>query len=247
MRSLIVVTAGLSTPSSTRKLADSLSAATQAAVTSRGEAVEITTVELRDLAAELATAMTNMAAPTPQLNEVKEKLSAADGLIAVTPIFQASYTGLFKMFFDTLDPDSINGMPTIIAATAGSARYSMTLDHALRPLLTFLRAVVVPTGVFQATEDFGSQAGIDNDARIQRAAGELADLMVKTVDYVSGLRGDFPATSSATAATAATSAATDTTQLPHNAQSAATPSHARKRKTGIGVDDDFVPFSQLLD
>ena len=59
------------------------------------------------------------------------------------------------MFVDALDPDALNGMPVLIAATAGTARHSLVLDHAMRPLFTYLRAVVVPTGVFAATEDFG--------------------------------------------------------------------------------------------
>ena len=59
----------------------------------------------------------------------------------------------------------------LVAATAGTARHSLVLDHALRPLFTYLHAVVVPTGVFAATDDFGD-TGLD--ARISRAAGELA-------------------------------------------------------------------------
>ena len=53
-----------------------------------------------------------MAAETPLLDDAKKTLSAADGLIVVTPIFQGSYSGLFKMFFDSLDTESINDMPT---------------------------------------------------------------------------------------------------------------------------------------
>jgi len=62
----------------------------------------------------------------------------------------------------------------LIGATAGTARHSLVLEHALRPLLTHLHAVVVPTGVFAASEDFG-EAGLDS--RIERAAGELAALL----------------------------------------------------------------------
>ena len=89
----------------------------------------------------------------------------------MTPVFNASYSGLFKMFFDALDPDALTGTPVLIAATAGTARHSLVLDHAMRPLFAYLRAVVVPTGVFAATEDFGSPGLSD---RITRAAAELA-------------------------------------------------------------------------
>ncbi|MFD6894785.1 FMN reductase [Rhodococcus sp. NPDC060086] len=179
-RRLIVVTGGLSQPSSTRLLSDRISDAVIAAIEARGEAVDVDVVELRDLAGDLATMMTTHV-PTPELREARERVSQADGLIAVTPVFTASYSGLFKMFFDALDTDSLRGMPTIIAATAGTARHSLVLDHAMRPLFAFLNAVVVPTGIFAATEDFGGGVGSDGEGlsgRIRRAADELAALMV---------------------------------------------------------------------
>ena len=95
-------------------------------------------------------------------------------MIAVTPVFSASYSGLFKTFFDVLEHGALDGTPVLIAATAGTARHSLVLEHALRPLFAYLHAVAVPTGVFAATEDFGSP-GLSG--RIDRAAGELADVV----------------------------------------------------------------------
>lgn len=200
MRSLVVVTAGLSSPSSTRALGDALSAATASHVTARGEGVDVTVLELRELAAELAEAMTNWVTPTPALEAAQNAVAQADGLIAVSPVFQGSYSGLFKMFFDTLQPHALNGLPTLIAATGGSSRHALVLDYALRPLLNYLHATVVPTGVFQATEDFGTAEGARNEQRIERAAGELADLMVRPLDRVSGLAGPLDSTGKSEAA-----------------------------------------------
>ena len=200
MRSLVVVTAGLSSPSSTRALGDALSAATASHVTARGEGVDVTVVELRELAAELAEAMTNWVTPTPALEAAQNAVAQADGLIAVSPVFQGCYSGLFKMFFDTLQPHALNGLPTLIAATGGSSRHALVLDYALRPLLNYLHATVVPTGVFQATEDFGTAEGARNEQRIERAAGELADLMVRPLDRVSGLAGPLDSTGKSEAA-----------------------------------------------
>jgi FMN reductase len=106
-----------------------------------------------------------------------ETVTGADGVIAVTPIFSASYSGLFKTFVDVLDKDALTGTPVLIGATAGTARHSLTLEHAMRPLFAYLRAVVVPTAVFAAAEDW---AGADEPVadRVRRAAGELADLVV---------------------------------------------------------------------
>lgn len=189
MRSLVVVTAGLSTPSSTRKLADALARATEARITARGEGLENQVIELRELARELATVMTNWSADTPQLDAAKRALATADGLIAVTPVFQGSYSGLFKMFFDTLDPHALDGLPTLIAATGGSSRHALLLDYSMRPLFNYLHAVVVPAGIYQATEDYGTKYGAQTAKRIDLAAGQLADLMVAPTDRVGGLSG----------------------------------------------------------
>lgn len=186
-RQIIVISAGLSQPSSTRLLADQIAEAVRAQVGARGEEAQIEVIELRELAIELATTMTTGGIPTPRLSEVKNKISAADGLIAVTPVFSASYSGLFKMLFDVLDTDALNGMPVIIAATAGTARHSLVLDHALRPLFSYLRAVIMPTGVFAATEDFGGgEEGKDLARRIQRAASEFTAQVVAEKTGVGG-------------------------------------------------------------
>ncbi|SDS00170.1 CE1759 family FMN reductase [Corynebacterium timonense] len=179
MTTLFVVTAGLSTPSTTRQVADAIAAAVVDAAAHRAAPaeVQVRTVELRTLATDLAHATTS-GTWSQRLTEVSRQLAAADGLIAVTPVFKASYSGLFKMFFDVLDVDALVGMPTIVAATAGSTRHTLVTEHALRPLLTFMHAVVVPTSLFAATADFGGPAGADFSRRVERAAGELADLML---------------------------------------------------------------------
>jgi len=107
------------------------------------------------------------------------RVGTADGLVVVTPVFSASYSGLFKTFFDVLEDDILDGTPVLVAATGGTARHSLALDYAVRPLFTYLRASVVPTAVFAASEDFGSGGGGTSlSARIDRAAGELADLVL---------------------------------------------------------------------
>ncbi|MGW8066726.1 CE1759 family FMN reductase [Streptomyces ziwulingensis] len=168
---LVVVTAGLGVPSATRLLADRLAAA---AAGRAGAGVRV--VELRDLAVEIAHTFTN-GFPGRNLSAAFDAVAAADGLVVVTPVFSASYSGLFKSFFDALgvtDENALAGKPVLIAATGGTARHSLVLDHALRPLFAHLKAVVVPTGVYAASEDWGA-GGLDG--RIERAAGELAALM----------------------------------------------------------------------
>ncbi|MDI3387844.1 NAD(P)H-dependent oxidoreductase [Streptomyces sp. B-S-A8] len=167
---LTVVSAGLSVPSSTRLLADRLTAAVQAQA--QGP-VDVRVVEVRELAVEIAQNFTS-GFPGRALSEALDAVASADGLIVVTPVFSASYSGLFKSFFDLLDKDALGGKPVLLAATGGSARHSLVLEHALRPLFAYLRALTVPTAVYAASEDWGA-AGLDG--RIERAAGELAGLM----------------------------------------------------------------------
>ncbi|MGM1065713.1 CE1759 family FMN reductase, partial [Saccharothrix sp. Mg75] len=112
--------------------------------------------------------------PSARLRAAVADVVEADALIAVTPTFNASYSGLFKSFVDVLDPDSLAGKPVLIGATGGSERHSLVLDHALRPLFAYLKAVVLPTGVYAASSDWGAE-GLPG--RIDRAAGELADLL----------------------------------------------------------------------
>ena len=181
-RRLVVVSAGLSQPSSTRLLADRLAAATEGALREAGAEHRIDVVELRDEAQELVNHLLT-GFPSEQLQGALDTVLAADGLIVVTPTFSASYSGLFKLFFDVIEQDALAGMPVLISATGGTARHSLVLDHALRPLFTYLGASVMRTGVFAAAEDWGegsmpAESGLVG--RIERAGAELADAIASS-------------------------------------------------------------------
>ncbi len=113
------------------------------------------------------------------LRAAVDRVVTADGLIAVTPVFSSSYSGLFRTFFDVVDEEALAGLPVLVAATAGTARHSLVLEHAMRPLFAYLRAVVVPTVVFAAPEDWGrgGTATRTLSGRAERAAFELASLV----------------------------------------------------------------------
>ncbi|GAA2893447.1 oxidoreductase [Actinoplanes cyaneus] len=173
-RKLVVISAGLSQPSSTRLLADQLSAAAGRAAAQLGVTAEVQVVELRDLAHEVVDHMLTGFAPAA-LKSAQDAVAAADALIVVTPVFSASYSGLFKSFFDVLEQDALADKPVLLAATAGTARHSLVLEHALRPLFAYLHAVPVPTSVFAASDDWGANS-VEGPlrGRIERAATELA-------------------------------------------------------------------------
>ena len=173
-RTLVVVSAGLSQPSSTRLLADRLSAAAVGAAAGLGVELSVQVVELRDLAHDLMNHLLTGFPPAP-LKEALDAVEAADAMIAVTPIFNASYSGLFKSFFDVVSKEALADKPVLIAATGGTDRHSLALDHALRPLFAYLRAATVATAVFASSRDWGGDESEGQlRSRINRAARELA-------------------------------------------------------------------------
>lgn len=178
MTRVVAVHAGLGEPSSTGLLTTRLVEAVGAELAAKNggdqRAAEVEVIALRDLALDIARSLTS-GFPSGAVREAIAAVEEADALIVATPVFNASYSGLFKSFFDLVDLDRMVGKPVVIAATGGSPRHSMVLDHALRPLFAYLRTIVMPTGVYAAAEDFAG--GVDGVApltdRVARAAREL--------------------------------------------------------------------------
>ena len=173
---LTIISGGLREPSSTRLLADRLEASVRAELAALDLEAESSFVELRPLGRPIMDAMLTGLVATP-LESAFEMVASADGVIAVTPAFNASFSGLFKSFFDVLPPESLTDMPVLIGATGGTERHSLVLEHSLRPMFSYLQAIVSPTGVYAATEDFGAGQGSALGQRIAKAAADYARLM----------------------------------------------------------------------
>ena len=177
MTKLAIISGGLREPSSTRLLADRITAAVEAALADRNLTVTASLIELRPLGRPIIDAMLAGFASS-DLTTAFETVADADGVIAVTPAFNASFSGLFKSFFDVLPEETLSDMPVLIAATGGTERHSLVLEHALRPMFSYLHAVVSPTGVYAATHDFGAQQGsVGLSERIHKAADDFARLL----------------------------------------------------------------------
>ena len=175
-RTLTVISGGLRSPSSTRLLADQLGEAARAAIGARGDSVDVRVVDLREHAHQVIDALLT-GFPTGSLRDALADVTGADALVAVTPTFQGSYSGLFKSFLDLVEAGSLRGVPVLLAATGGTERHSLVIEHALRPLFSYLGALTVPTGVYAATADFGGAGSAPLAARVDRAAAELAALL----------------------------------------------------------------------
>lgn len=164
-----ILTSGLTQPSSTRLLGDQLGAAVRSTMPS----VDVVSIDLREYAHDLTNNLLT-GFPSSSLRAVLDTVAEADGLIAVTPTFSASYSGLFKTFFDVLDDNVLEGKPVLMAATGGTERHSLVIEYAMRPLFAYLRAAPIPTGVYAATSDFATSA---LQSRVTRAATELITAM----------------------------------------------------------------------
>ncbi|MEU6577445.1 CE1759 family FMN reductase [Streptomyces sp. NPDC046805] len=172
---LTIITGGLREPSSTRLLADRLTSAVTKELEKLGETVETSFVELRPLAHPIMDTMLT-GFTREALESAFQKVAEADGVIAVTPAFNASFSGLFKSFFDVMPEQTLADMPVLIGATGGTERHSLVLEHALRPMFSYLHAIVSPRPVYAATSDFGSQSGALGN-RIDSAAADFARLL----------------------------------------------------------------------
>jgi FMN reductase len=179
MRTILVITAGMGQPSSTQLLGQRLGEATIRGLREAGQdEVELRHVELRTLASELAGYLVTRV-PSSVLQEVLDAVGTAAGVIAVTPVFNASFSGLFKLFFDLLEEGTLAGRPVLLAATGGTQRHSLVIDHAMLPMFHYLKARVLPLGVFAATKDWGgSETRLSR--RIAQAGAQFTELVVST-------------------------------------------------------------------
>ncbi|MCT2020321.1 CE1759 family FMN reductase [Kocuria marina] len=171
---LAVVTAGLSEDSTTTRLGEAIAQSASGVVENAGQHVDIKVIQLRDLAHGLTDMMiTHVASRAVQ--DAIDTVLTADGLIAASPTYKASYSGLFKQFFDVIDESALENLPTVVAATGGSPRHSLVLETAMRPLLSYLKALVLPLGIYAASEDWGHN---DLQRRIDRVGASLGTMLL---------------------------------------------------------------------
>lgn len=172
-RTLAIVSAGTSDPSTTSMLANRIADRAATLAASRGLALQLRFIDLRTLAQDITTALVSRHV-SPELQQASDVLRDADALVVSTPVYKAGPSGLFTSFFQVLDNDLLIGTPVVLAATAGSARHALVVDDQLRGLFAYLRTITAPTALFAAPEDWNSG---DLGKRIDRAAAELLALV----------------------------------------------------------------------
>lgn len=143
-------------------------------------AVQIQTFEIAQLAPQLLASGWPPALPEEAAAAVAA-IEAADLVVAATPVYKGSYTGLFKHLFDLVGPDALLGRPVLLAANGGSDRHALVVDHQLRPLFAFFRALTVPSAVYAAEADFDGYTIRSEalQARIAEATGQALQLLLE--------------------------------------------------------------------
>jgi FMN reductase len=164
---VVAVSGGLQRPSRTLVVVERLLAAL-------GDSLPIDThlVELGQIASSLAGVVHRSQVPADVEAHI-EAIESADLLIAASPVYRASYTGLFKHLFDLVHHEALFDVPVLLAATGGSDRHALVIDHQLRPLFSFFQARTLPIGVYASEADFSGYA-ISNPALEERIALAVA-------------------------------------------------------------------------
>lgn len=106
--------------------------------------------------------------------DIVAQVESAELLVVGSPTYKGSYTGLFKHFFDLLDPAALRGKPVLLTATGGGPRHALVVEHAIRPLFGFFEAFALPTAVYATEQDFRDGAIVSPPiiARLEQAMAE---------------------------------------------------------------------------
>ena len=161
--SVVAVSGGLQRPSKASALAEHLLDLIADAVPCQQDLIE-----LGQIAPQLAGTVKRAQLSAPA-ERVLTAVEQADVLVVATPVYRGAYTGLFKHFFDFVDQDALIDKPVLLAATGGSDRHALMIDHQLRPLFSFFQARTLPLGVFATDKDFVDHQ-LRDEALLQRAA-----------------------------------------------------------------------------
>lgn len=191
-RHIAIVTAGVGEPSTTTELARGIALKTAEILKNSGIKSDIALIELKNLAGDIAIASISLKI-SPALQQALQAVQNSDAVVVASPVYKATYSGLFKSFWDIADPDIVLGLPLAVVATGGSERHALVPDTVMRSLFAFMRAVIVPTGIMAATGDWGSTDLADHQARV---AAELSALIVADIhrDLLDSIGGKYTRT-----------------------------------------------------
>jgi len=171
---LVAITGSTNRPSKSRALAEAVAAS----VLQRMD-LRVSFHDILDAGPGLGAAFSRSEL-SPEAQVVVEAVENADALIAVSPVYKGSYTGLFKHLFDFVSPAGLVNKPVVVGATGGGHRHGLVVEHQLRPLFGFFSALTVPTSVYASDHEFADGRPADAGVleRIDLAGAQLAALLL---------------------------------------------------------------------
>lgn len=158
---VVAVSGSLTDPSRTTALVEAIVEAVARVIP-----IEAHVITINSLGPHLAGALSRRALP-PVAEQELQSIENADLLIVATPVYRASFTGLFKHLFDFVDQYALVDTPVLLAATGGSERHALIIEHQLRPLFGFFQSLALPVGVYAHDSDFIDYR-ISNDQLTER-------------------------------------------------------------------------------
>jgi len=155
---LVAVSGGLNTPSKTESLLEAI-------IEELSQAIDINVkfIKLSEIGPLLGGAIYRNQLPK-QVQDDLAAIEAADALLVGTPVYRASFTGLFKHLFDFVEQTALVDVPVLLAASGGSDRHALVLEHQLRPLFSFFQAQTLPIGVYATDQDFSPEYTVKSEA-----------------------------------------------------------------------------------
>ncbi|MCU1470344.1 MAG: msuE [Glaciihabitans sp.] len=170
---VVAVSGSLNHPSKTTALVEEIVAAL-----GRALPIESHLITLTDLGPSLAGALTRSQLP-PQAEAELQRIETADLLVVASPVYRASFTGLFKHLFDFIDQYALVDTPVLLAASGGSERHALIIEHQFRPLFAFFQALTLPVGIYAHDSDF-TDYRLTNEtlrARIEKAVAKAVPVI----------------------------------------------------------------------
>lgn len=164
----------LQRPSKTRSLVETV---IDRIVVRLGEvSVDASAYDLVDIMPELGLTVSGPQLPT-KLEAMIDRLTAADAIVVGSPVYKGSYAGLFKHFFDLIEPARLAGVPVVLTATGGGDRHALVVEHQLRPLFGFFSSHTIATAIYASERDF-LDGRVHSEPLLRRIDAAVSDLAI---------------------------------------------------------------------
>jgi FMN reductase len=165
---VVAVSGSLTHPSKTTALVEEI-----VATLGRALPIESHLIALHELGPSLAGALKRSQLPVEAEAEL-QRIESADVLIVASPVYRASFTGLFKHLFDFVDQYALVDTPVLLAASGGSERHALIIEHQFRPLFAFFQALTLPVGIYAHDSEFTDYKVTDAalQSRIEKAVAK---------------------------------------------------------------------------